>query len=195
MKADTAVTTIYPTSNYDIIDLTGDEPNTTNEYVGQVSVHSSVVVELIDDPPVPAVVHIPIPVSRQDIPADSIGNSAHMQEKSRNSSLVETNVLRRCKSTLELFAEVTRGVIISSNNSRTLLQHSRIKVHRSEEGLVANDGRIVANDDDGIQYEQQRCVRCLESLLIASAFETKTAAYDRRINETSVRALIKKAYR
>lgn len=189
--AATEVATIHPKSDYDIIDLTGDDPNTINKYV-RVSVDSSVVVELIDDLPFP-VVHIPIIASdisqdidsdtRHYIQTDSIGN-ARMQETSRHSSFVETDVLRQCKSTLELFAEVTRGVIISLNHGRTLLQQH--KVQRIE-------WRLVATDD--ILCEHQRCVRCLESLLIASAFETKTVAYDRRINETSVRALIKRAYR
>ena len=191
--AATAVATIHPTSNYDIIDLTGDDPNTINEYVG-VSVDSSVVVDLIDDLPVP-VVHKVIPIiasdisqdivsdTRHDIQTNSIGN-VRMQETSRHSSFVETDVLRQCKSTLELFAEVTKGVINSLNHARTLLQQH--KVERIER-------RLVASDD--IQCEHQRCVRCLESLLIASAFETKSVAYDRRINETSVRALIKRAYR
>jgi hypothetical protein len=188
-----AVTTIHPTSNYDIIDLTGDDPNTISEYVG-VSLDSSVVVELIDDLPVP-VVHKVIPIiasdnrhdiasdTRHDIQTNSIVN-ARMQETSRHSSFVETDVLRQCKSTLELFAEVTRGVMNSLNHCRTLLQQHRVqKVER----------RLVVTDD--IQCEHQRCVRCLESLLIASAFETKTVTYERRINETSVRALIKRAYR
>lgn len=182
--ADTAaVTTIQPTSNCDIIDLTGDDPNNTDDY--------PVVVELIDDPPA-------IPViactrqqdiasdNRQDIQMDIIGTSTVTQESSRNSSRVDADVLRRCKSTLELFAEVTRGVIVSLINCRTLLRHKDI-AQRSEGEHAATT--------DGIQCEQQRCVRCLESLLIASDFETKTVAYDQRINETSVRALIKRAYR
>jgi hypothetical protein len=177
-----AVTTIHLTSNYDIIDLTGDDPNTINEYVG-VSLDNSIVVELIDDLPVPIVQPIIASDTRHDIQTNSIGN-VHMQETSRHSSFVETDVLRQCKSTLELFAEVTRGVMNSLNHGRTLLQQHRVqKVER----------RLVVTDD--IQCEHQRCVRCLESLLIASAFETKTVTYDRRINETSVRALIKRAYR
>ena len=188
--ADTAaVTTIQPTSNCDIIDLTGDDPNNTDDYP-VVSVGSSVVVELIDDPPaIPVIACTRQDISsdnRQDIQMDIIGTSTVTQESSRNSSRVDADVLRRCKSTLELFAEVTRGVIVSLNNCRTLLRHKDI-AQRSEGEHAATT--------DGIQCEQQRCVRCLESLLIASDFETKTVAYDQRINETSVRALIKRAYR
>jgi len=183
--AATAVTTIHPTSNYDIIDLTGDDPYTIND---------SVVVDLIDDLPVP-VVHKVTPIIAFDISQDIVSDTRHhiqtnsignapMQEASRHSSFVETDVLRQCKSTLELFAEVTKGVINSLNHGRNLLQQH--KVQRIER-------RLVASDD--IQCEHQRCVRCLESLLIVSAFEMKSVAYDRRINETSVRALIKRAYR
>jgi len=92
----------------------------------------------------------------------------------------ETDVLHRCKSILGRFVEVIRGVIISLNNGRAV-QNRVQQIH----------GSLMAATVD----EQLRCFRYLDALLITSDFEVKTVAYDRRINEASLRTLIKRAYR